>query len=193
MLWRRAMTVAILLAAVAAGQVKLGEPAPPLALEEPAGRTLEDFRGKKALVLAAESRPEGLETAAGQLRQRRVELVRAKLPGGEKNFWLVDEGGVVRAVQPAPGQASGLVEFLAEWELGRKAFEWGCATCHGSDGRETYYYGVRSLGGIGNRMSREQLQRTLNATMIAPGRYSIRCFHFTEAELKALVTYVAGL
>jgi hypothetical protein len=42
-------------------------------------------------------------------------------------------------------------------------------------------------------MSREQLLRTLNATMIAPGRYSIRCFHFTEAELKALVKYVAGL
>lgn len=187
-----AIVLAVALTALAAGQVKLGAPAPPLGLGDSPSATLERFRGKKVIVLAAEADPQGLGGAAEQLRQAGVELVRAKPPDGNV-FWLVDEAGIVRAIQPAPGQASGLVAFLKEWEMGRKAFEWGCTTCHGKDGRETYYYGVKSLEGIGNRMSPEQIRRTLNATMIAPGRYSIRCFHFTETEIRALVTYVAGL
>jgi len=191
--WRRATIVAGMLSALAAAEIKLGETAPSIVLEDPAGQTLEQFRGRKVIVLAAGADPTGLSEAVRQLRQRGVELVKARLPGAGNGFWLVDEQGVVRAVEQAPREAAGLAEFYQEWELGKKAFEWGCTTCHGKDGRETYYYGVKSLGGIGNRMSREQLLRTLNATMIAPGRYSIRCFHFTEAELKALVKYVAGL
>lgn len=190
---RLAIAMAVAWTALAAVQVRLGEPAPRIALDDPPAGTLDKLRGKKVIVLGAEAGPQGLGEVAEQLRQGGVELVRAKLPANGNVFWLVDEAGIVRAVQPAPERASGLVEFLKEWELGRKAFAWGCTTCHGQDGRETYYYGVKSLGGIGNRMSPEQIRRTLNATMIAPGRYSIRCFHFTEAEINGLVTYVAGL
>ncbi len=191
--WMRAAAITGAAAVIAAAQVKLGVTAPLLELRDPPGRSLEDFRGRKVLVLAAGADPAGLAGAAEQLRECGVELVRAELPGGGNGFWLVDEEGVVRAAETAPEAAARLVDFVKEWELGRKAFEWGCVTCHGKNGRETYYYGVKPLGGVGNRMSREQLLRALNATMIAPGRYSIRCFHFTEAELKALVTYVAGL
>lgn len=190
---RFAMVMTVAWSALAAAQARLGAPAPQIALEDPPAGTLEKFRGHKVIVLGAESGPQGLAEAAQQLRQGGVELVRAKLPADGNVFWLVDEAGIVRAIRPAPVRGFGLVEFFEEWELGRKAFAWGCTTCHGQDGRETYYYGVKSLGGIGNRMTPEQIRRTLNATMIAPGRYSIRCFHFTEAEIQALVTYVAGL
>lgn len=184
---------ALVAAAVLAGTpLKLGEPAPEVELLDQAERSLAEFRGRRVVAVAESWRPSGLKTVGAKLRQRGVELVRARLPEGA-GFCLLDEGGVVRAVEPPPETAEGIVAFFEEWELGKKSFEWGCASCHGKDGRDTSQYGVKSLAGVGNRMSREQLRLTLNATMIAPGRYSIRCFHYSERELKALVTFVRGL
>lgn len=171
---------------------KLGEPAPEVELLDQEAHSLAELRGRRVVALDEGCRPKGLEAARERLGQRGARLVRARLPepGG---FWLVDETGRVRAAEPAPTSAEQIVAFLEEWESGKRLFEGSCATCHGEDGRDTTQYGVKSLAGVGNRMSRETLQRTLNATMIAPGRYSIRCFHYTERELKALVTYVSGL
>jgi cytochrome c553 len=171
---------------------KLGEPAPDAPVLEGAARSLAELRGRRVVALDWECRPAGLDTAREQLAGRGVELVRARL-AGHGGFWLVDDNGLLRAAEPAPETAAQILAFLDEWELGKRSFEWGCTNCHGKDGRDTTQYGVKSLAGVGNRMSREQLRRTLNATMIAPGRYSIRCFHYSERELKALVTYVSGL
>ncbi len=171
---------------------KLGEPAPEVELLDQETRSLAELRGRQVVTLDERCRPAGLETAKERLGQRGVKLVRARLPG-PGGFWLVDESGLLRAREPAPETAGQILSFFEEWETGKRLFEGSCATCHGEDGRDTTQYGVKSLGGVGNRMSRETLQRTLNATMIAPGRYSIRCFHYTERELKALVTFVSGL
>jgi hypothetical protein len=192
--WKLAAAgVTTVAACLVAAQVKLGEPAPDVPLHDPAGRSLKDLHGRKVVLLGIGADPAGFSLAAQELRQRGIEVARANLPGAVCDFWLVDEDGVVRGVDALPQRAEGIVEFVNEWELGKKSFEWGCKNCHGQNGRETYYYGVKSLGGIGNRLSRDKIQSTLNATMIAPGRYSIRCFHFSARELKALVTYVAGL
>jgi hypothetical protein len=184
---------ALVAAALLAGApLKLGEPAPEVELLDRAARSLAELRGRRVVALAEQCQLAGLEAAEAKLRERGVELARARLPR-DQGFWLVDENGLLRAAEPAPETADRIVAFLEEWELGKKSFEWGCANCHGKDGRDTTHYGIKSLAGVGNRMSREELRRTLNATMIAPGRYSIRCFHYSERELKALVTYVFGL
>lgn len=177
---------------LAAAPPKLGEPAPEVALLDGTVRSLAELRGRRVVVLDRQCRPAGLEAARERLTERGVVLVRARLSGGS-GFWLVDDNGLLRAAEPAPETADRIVAFLEEWELGKKSFESSCATCHGKDGRDTTQYGVKSLAGVGNRLPREQLRHTLNATMIAPGRYSIRCFHYSERELRALVTFVSGL
>ncbi len=173
-------------------QPRLGAPPPAADWEKISQRPLGDFRSKKLVVVLAEIPPPGIPQLAGELARRNVELLYAKPPAAGSFVWLLDEQGILRRREPLPSSLASIPALIDQWELGKKAFAWGCPECHGSDGHEGYN-GARSLAGIGNRLSREQIRTTLNATKVSVDRYSIRCCQFTRRELEALIVFVAGL
>ncbi len=163
-----------------------------MALSSPAGRSLHDLRGKKVLLLPAEKPLSGLQAASAEFERR--EVVVALTSGRAANAGkscLIDERGVVRRIDPLPASAEGLLAFLDEWEMGKAAFEYGCARCHGNDGRDTSF-GVKSLARVGNRMTEEQVRSLLSPTKVAMDSYNIRNSRFTGRELEALLAYVRG-
>jgi cytochrome c553 len=46
---------------------------------------------------------------------------------------------------------------LVAWEQGRQAFSVHCGHCHGDDGAETTYVGIKTLAGISTRMTDEKI------------------------------------
>lgn len=188
----KVVAIGAVLAAVLEAQVKLGAPPPESEWKNISRRSLEDFRGKKVVVVFAETAPDGISEIAGELRKRGVEVLYAAPRAGGPFVWLLDEQGIVRRAESLPKPAQGIADLVTEWELGKTAFAWGCPECHGKDGNEGYN-GAHSLEGVGNRLSRAQIRTKLNATKISVDRYSIRCCQFTGRELEALIVFVAGL
>ncbi len=182
---------AVLTAAVHA-QVKPGAMPPETEWKSITQRALEDFRGKKVVVVFSGTAPEEISRATAELRKQGVEVLHAAPRTGGSFVWLLDEQGIIRRVEPLPRSAQGIADLVKEWELGKKAFAWGCPECHGENGNEGYN-GAHSLQGIGRRLSREEIRTKLNATKVSVDRYSIRCCQFTGRELEALIVFVAGL
>jgi peroxiredoxin len=105
---------------------------------------------------------------------------------GQRLAFLV-ENGMVRRVVPVTRSDAEIVGVVKVWEEGRKIYSAQCSRCHGEDGKDTSYPGTKSLGGIGNRISEEEiLHRTLltGAVDLTP---------LKDASRKALAAYVAGL
>jgi mono/diheme cytochrome c family protein len=98
--------------------------------------------------------------------------------------FLIDDNGIVRRVVRPPDR---LVQQVAAWTDGKAVYDAQCARCHGADGRDESYPGVKSLAGIGNRISEgEILHRTaLTGAVDMSG--------WTESQRRALAAYVAGL
>jgi mono/diheme cytochrome c family protein len=105
---------------------------------------------------------------------------------GEAKAVLLDNSGVVRIV--AAGKS--LKTFAAEvalWARGRDIYHAQCERCHGADGRDTQYPGIKTLAGIGKRLSRmEILDRTIRSGFVD--------FSALDGEARrAMAVYVAGL
>lgn len=104
-------------------------------------------------------------------------------------FWVTLTA--VAALQQA--RTGPRVACAAEWELGRATYLARCARCHGEDGGDTSYPEIRTLKGIGRRLSREEIRARLHAKGAGPELVLIRGETFTAAEVEALISYVAEL
>ena len=104
-------------------------------------------------------------------------------------FWI-DREGVIRRVwrnvSPTTMGAD-LVTFARAWNKGQAVYQAQCARCHGDDGNDTSYAHIKTLGGIGNRLSEDQILAATRATGI------VDLSQFSADDIRALMTYVAGL
>lgn len=97
---------------------------------------------------------------------------------------LVDSGRVVRRVAKDPDV---LTRDAADWKLGGEIYSTQCLRCHGAEGTDTHYPGIKALQGIGRRISEaEIIERTVRSG-------SVDLTRFDSAERRALAIYVAGL
>ena len=104
---------------------------------------------------------------------------------GEAKAVLLDNTGRVRLVAE-----KNLKTFAAEvgaWARGRGIYAAQCERCHGTDGQDTQYPGIKALAGIGKRLSRtEIIERTTH-----PGSVDLKPLD-SEAR-RVVAVYVAGL
>jgi mono/diheme cytochrome c family protein len=94
---------------------------------------------------------------------------------------LVENGAVRRIIREGDAFAE-----VALWRSGREIYEPLCVRCHGTDGTDTGYFGVKSLAGIGNRVSEPRIYELTAAT----GAVDLNTL--TERDRRALSAYVAG-
>jgi cytochrome c553 len=82
--------------------------------------------------------------------------------GGETSWLMViaDPFKTVRHLAAVPASANAiaaLVDTADNWEGGRQIFSGACGHCHGDDGADTSYVGIKTLAGISQRLSREAI------------------------------------
>ncbi len=104
--------------------------------------------------------------------------------------FLIDRDGVIRRIErkvvPAT-HGQDLVALVRKWQRGKMVYNAYCVRCHGADGNDADYPGIKPLGGIGNRLTeKEILDRTAETGLVDLGA-------FTEQDLEALGIYVGGL
>ncbi len=103
---------------------------------------------------------------------------------------LLDRDCIVRRITRAGAadeHAERVIREVKAWQDGRAIYEAQCARCHGSDGKDTGYLFIKSLGGIGNRHSEKEIWRLTVATD------AVDLSRLTAKERTALSIYVAGL
>lgn len=104
--------------------------------------------------------------------------------------FLIDRQGSVRHIERSLGLStagSELANKINVWRSGMSLYEGLCARCHGSDGKDDSYPFIKTLAGIGNRMTENQiLQATENTGVVDLTR-------LTEEQRRALAVYVSGL
>jgi mono/diheme cytochrome c family protein len=86
-----------------------------------------------------------------------------------------------------------LAALAAAFENGRQTYVAMCARCHGEDGRSRDYNLIKTLDGIGNRLSRQQVRAALSPAPAGRDTYLVRSQPMDEPTLDALVAYVTGL
>jgi len=97
---------------------------------------------------------------------------------------LLDTDGSVRRVFR---RADSIPDNVRQWFDGMAVYKAQCARCHGDDGADTSYPGIRVLSGIGNRHSEEEI---LDMTQRA-GFVDLQALD--DRARRALAIYVAGL
>jgi hypothetical protein len=173
-------------------QWKLGAPAPECTVEDPCGarRALSEFRGRKVVLLDSNGVPAGTGSIEGVV----VVTTGAHPLGAERGkAYLIDEDGVVRRIEPAPSSHEGVASFIEDWEEGRAFFVNRCARCHGEDGADDSYPYIRTLVGIGSRLTRTQIRARLHPATVGENLVLVRGERFTALQFEALVTFIAGL
>jgi peroxiredoxin len=108
----------------------------------------------------------------------------------QPSAFLIDKDGVIRRIlRPANPERFGqdLIELMKMWQAGKATYDGSCARCHGGDGNKADYPFIKPLGGIGRRMTEEEILQATAATGI------VNLQAFSQQELKALAIYVAGL
>jgi mono/diheme cytochrome c family protein len=104
---------------------------------------------------------------------------------GEAKAVLLDRNGVVRLVAADDLKAFGV--DVSRWTAGREIYTAQCQRCHGADGRDTHYSGIKTLAGLGKRISRtEIIERTIRSG-------NVDLSPMDEEARRALAVYVAGL
>jgi hypothetical protein len=177
---------------LAAQPPKLGERAP----QFPGGSP-----GKQTLLLVERDTSKAhstsvLKEAAERLAALQTALVvAAEAPhyGSACGAYLIDGGGVLRRAGQAGPEARDLVEFVELWRTGKVNFELACARCHGTDGNLDDYPRIKKLGGIGNRLTKEQMLERVFPVELSRDEISVRSHLFTRRELDALLVYISGL
>ncbi len=64
---------------------------------------------------------------------------------------------LVAVVPTASGAITKAAEIAATWEHGRQSFIANCGHCHGDDGADTNYIGIKTLAGIFRRLPPEKI------------------------------------
>ena len=105
--------------------------------------------------------------------------------------FLIDKNGfirrIVRQINPAT-HGRDLVELVRRWQLGESIYRDLCARCHGADGNATDLYpNTKPLGGIGNRMSDDEIVKATIASGFVPETV------LRKDEWQALAVFVSGL
>jgi cytochrome c553 len=108
------------------------------------------------------------------------ETAKAIAPGGV----LIEEGIVRRIV---PGMPDKVGDEVLAWSKGQGIYQGLCSRCHGRDGADTSYSGIKPLAGIGRRLSEAEISRRIGRTG------TVDLSHLSDDDRRALAMYVAGL
>ena len=104
---------------------------------------------------------------------------------GQAKAVLLDRAGVVRLVAADDLKAFG--RQVADWGRGSEIYAAQCQRCHGADGKDTHYPGIKALAGIGKRINHaEIIERTIRSG-------SVDMTPLDAEARRALAVYVAGL
>ena len=104
---------------------------------------------------------------------------------GEDKAVLLDNTGRVRLV--AENNLKTFATEVGAWAQGRDIYTSQCERCHGADGRDAQYPGIKPLAGIGKRLSRKEIiERTIHSGFVDLTPLN------TEAR-RAMAVYVGGL
>ena len=104
---------------------------------------------------------------------------------GEAKAVLLDREGVARLV--ATGDLKAFGREVSAWARGGDIYAAQCQRCHGADGKDTHYPGIKTLAGIGKRINRaEIIERTIRSG-------SVDLTPLDEEARRALAAVVAGL
>ncbi len=107
---------------------------------------------------------------------------------------LVDSGGIVRRIETGRLLAGKeLADFVEQWRLGREVFLYSCARCHGDDGSLNIRGDVKTLTGIGNRLTPAQVYERLRVGELSDIDVLIRGRFHKRKEVEAVVVFVRGL
>jgi hypothetical protein len=109
---------------------------------------------------------------------------------GSRTSLLVDRDRIVRRVirgGSAAEHSQRVVREVKAWQFGHVIYEAQCARCHGSDGMDTGYPFIETLGGIGNRHNEDEIIRLTEATG------AVDLSSLNAENRNALAIYVAGL
>jgi mono/diheme cytochrome c family protein len=111
---------------------------------------------------------------------------------GESGFRLliVDADGIVRFDQSFASDADGVKSaagFAIRWEQGRQSFSVHCGHCHGDDGTETAYPGVRSMAGLTARMTEARILEGAEQFGAVP------VSTWDEKEVESLLLFIRGI
>lgn len=103
---------------------------------------------------------------------------------------LLDDRGIIRRVIRRDDDAERFTAVvraeIRAWQEGRQVFASHCARCHGPDGQDDSYPGVKSLAGIGNRLTEAQILEKTSRT----GAVDLTAL---GDRTRFLAVYVAGL
>ncbi len=112
---------------------------------------------------------------------------------GNETSWrmvIADPFKTARYVAAVPAGANAiraLVDTAANWESGRQIFSGACGHCHGDDGADTSYVGIKTLAGISQRLSGEAI--------LDGGRQfgAVDMTTWSSETKAALLLYIGGL
>lgn len=76
---------------------------------------------------------------------------------------------------------------------GEKLYNVACARCHGVDGADTSYPGIRRLDGIGKRLTNAEIRLRMKPLKTGEDEFLVRNYTMKGAELGALVEFVSRL
>ena len=175
----------------------LGSTAPDVSLLTPDGRTwrlAEALRERPAVLLHAG----GCHETVAVPDSVRLLAIRPSTCGGyrdpsgaarrylgEAKAVLLDRDGVVRLVSGADLKA--FATEVSRWATGRAIYTAQCQRCHGADGRDMQYSGIKPLAGLGKRITRAEIvERTIRSG-------NVDFTPMDEEARRALAVYVAGL
>ncbi len=112
--------------------------------------------------------------------------------------FLIDQSRALRRVSYIPAAASDsagrrLLEMFESFQRGKLVYESACARCHGADGKHDEYAHIKTLGGIGNRLTPRELTERVRPVPLGSETFSVRTSVLSRKDLDSLVLYVAGL
>ena len=105
---------------------------------------------------------------------------------------ITDSRGAVRRVLQV-SSAEDVLRIIGAIRDGRETYRFACARCHGEDGNDDSYAYIRKLGGIGARLTADQIAARLHPLPMGGSGFAVRGYMLTRERLDALVAYVAGL